>query len=714
MKIHLYFILSLLSLTAIAQTDSITPQQADTVVVNATRVNQSNVPVPAVTITAKELALKNLGQDLPMLLGNTPGVVTFSDAGAGVGYTGLRIRGSDATRINVTLNGIPINDAESHAVFWVNMPDLASSVNTIQIQRGVGSSTFGAGALGGNINILTNRFSDSAQVTLANSFGSFNTLKNTLSLSTGLLKNRFVVDARLSRITSDGYIERASSNLRSLYLSGGYYGNKTIVRANIIAGQERTYQAWLGVPEDSLATNRQFNPYTYPNQTDNYRQDHYQFFLTHFLNTHWVLNTALHYTRGRGYFEEFMVSDSYANYGLPNIIVGSDTLTTTNITRQRWLSNHFYGFTYSAIYSKNNFKLTLAGAANNYLGQHFGDIIWMQQAGNTPQNYRWYNNNATKTEATQFAKAEYNYKRFNFFADLQYRGVVYQFLGFDNNLNNTTQTIRLHFFNPKAGLAYNLGAGNTIYASVNVGNREPIRDDYINSTPTSRPLPEQVIDFEGGYTLQRSAFKLTANLYYMQYKNQLVLTGQVNDVGAYIRSNVANSFRRGIEIDVAYSPTKKLQFTGNIALSQNQAIDYIDYVDNFDTGTQDSIVLTRTTLSFSPAIVGFVGVDYQPIKGLTLSWQNKYVSRQYLDNTQTLSRSLNPFLVGDVRVNYNLAIGKWIDGIDFALALNNVYNTQYEPNGYTFTYILGGQRINNNFYYPQAGFNIQGGIVFKF
>lgn len=696
----------------------------DEVVVSATRANDKSAMAYS-TVTAPELRKLNLGQDLPLLLNFTPSVVTTSDAGAGVGYTGIRIRGSDATRVNVTLNGIPYNDAESQGTFWVNMPDFASSVSSVQIQRGVGTSTNGAGAFGATLNVQTNALQREPYAEVNLSGGSFNTRKANVLVGTGLLREHWVVDARLSTIKSDGFIDRAFSNLKSFYVSGGYYGQKNYVRLNVFSGQEQTYQAWNGVPESILPTNRTYNSLTYDNETDNYQQDQYQLVSSHELSRKLRLNASAFYTKGRGYYEQFKENDKLSKYGIPNVIIKDSTVKTSDIIRRRWLDNDFYGGIFSLDY--NGFgKLTgnLGGGWNQYKGKHFGEVIWARFAGNSTIRQRYYDNDATKIDLNIYAKAYYQFSpRLTTFGDLQLRTVNYSFLGFSraalgNDLQNVEQSASLTFFNPKAGLTYVLNDRNTVYASFGVGNKEPNRDDYTQSTPASRPRPERLYDWELGYKLRQQRLSFTANAYYMDYWNQLVLSGQINDVGAYNRVNVGQSYRAGIELEAGLQLNKALRWNVNTTFSLNKIRGFLEYLDNFDTGNQDVQKYGRTDISFSPNQILGSQLTYTLAKGLDLSLLSKYVGKQYLDNTSNEARKLNPYLVNDIRLAYvwkppTRRTG-FVEEIDLTLLINNIFNELYESNGYTYAYVSEGKVAADNAYYPQAGRNVLVGLRVRF
>jgi len=686
----------------------------DEVVVSATRANQKSA-IAYTDVSRRELNKLNLGQDIPVLLNYTPSLVTTSDAGAGVGYTSFRIRGSDATRINVTLNGIPYNDAESQGTFFVNLPDFASSVSSIQIQRGVGTSTNGAGAFGASVNIQTTNLEKQPYAETNVSAGSFGTRKVNVLAGTGLLNNHFVLDARLSKIYSDGYIDRAFSDLRSFYLSGGYYTNKSFFRLNIFSGQEQTYQSWGGVPENLLATNRTYNPYTYDNETDNYQQDNYQFITSHELTRKLRLNASLFYTKGKGYYEQFRTDDMLSNYGLQPIVVGDSTIRRSDIIRRLWLDNDYYGTVFSLDYNSfGKFTANFGGGWNQYTGKHFGEIIWARFAGASNIRDRYYEDDATKTDFNLYAKGFYQFTpKLNSYIDAQIRTVGYSFLGFNSQLQNVQQDANLTFFNPKAGFTYTLNDRNSVYGSVGVAHREPNRNDYTQSTPSSRPKAERLIDYEAGYKIQTERLAFTANAYYMNYRNQLVLSGQLNDVGAYNRINIPRSYRAGIELELGARLAKQLRWNANATFSQNKIENFTEYLDNFDNGEQEARTYRETDISFSPNVIAGSQLLYTPVKGLEVGLLSKYVGKQYLDNTSNESRKLDPYFVNDIRVIYAFK-PKFAQEIAFTLLLNNVLNELYESNGYTYAYISEGRVTADNGYYPQAGRNFLAGVRVRF
>ncbi|MBC7746175.1 MAG: TonB-dependent receptor [Flavobacterium sp.] len=694
---------------ALEQTSTLT----DEVIVVATRASANSASTYQ-NINKAELEKNNLGQDLPFLLNRTPSTVVTSDAGAGVGYTGIRIRGSDPTRINVTLNGIPYNDSESQGTYLVDLPDLASSVDNIQIQRGVGTSTNGAGAFGASINIQTTTRRDSAYAELNNTLGSFNTIKNTVNLGTGTINNKFSFDGRLSRIKSDGYIDRASSGLRSYFLSGAYYGKNSLLRANVFSGTEKTYQAWNGVPQNLLQSNRTFNGFTYDDQTDNYTQDHYQLLYSHSFSNQLAVNGALHYTYGRGYYEEYKDDQSLSKYGIQPVIIGAEIISNSNLIRRRWLNNNFYGATYSLIYTPSTIlNFTLGGAYNEYEGNHFGEVIWAQYASTSTVRQRYYNGTGFKTDFNIFGKASYQLGKANLFADLQYRRLDYKIRGTDKNRANLNVIDQLDFFNPKFGLSYQLNRGNNLYASFAVANKEPNRDDYVNATVLTPAKAENLKNIEAGYRMGSQNFSAGINGFAMFYRDQLVLTGKVNDVGEYIRQNVPDSYRLGMELDGKWQISSQWAWGTTAALSRNKIKNFSEFVDDYDNGTQIRKDYIGTDIAFSPAFIGSSELSFKPHPSAEIAFLSKYVSKQYLDNTSNDNRSINSFFVNDLRLSYNMGF-KRIKNIGLTLLANNIFGELYETNGYTFSYVYEAIPTTENFYYPQAKQNFLLGVSFKF
>lgn len=670
-------------------------------------------PFARTNLDKTAIGKRNLGQDIPFLLDQTPSVVVNSDAGNGVGYTGIRIRGTDATRINVTLNGIPYNDAESMGTFFVNLPDFSSSVNSIQVQRGIGTSSNGAAAFGATINLSTNEFNEKPYTSLNNSVGSFGTVKNTVKAGSGLIGNHFTLDARLSRISSNGYIDRASSNLRSFYLSGAWLTPKSSLRFNVFSGKEKTYQAWYGVAESLLATNRTYNPAgtekpgePYSNQTDNYTQTHYQLLFNHAFDSRWSLQTAAFLTRGYGYYEEYKAGEDYADYGLTPPL----GTTETDLVRERWLNNYFYGQTLSLQYKHNRTEVTLGGGWTTYTGDHYGTIPWIQQ-GTVPAGHRFYMNPATKKDLNVYAKWQQQLgKYFYLFTDLQYRQVKHHMHGFRKNPTLMVNRV-FDFLNPKTGITFRKN-GWQVYASYALGNKEPNRDDF-EATPVQQPAQERLHDVELGFDVKRRNFQVGANMYYMYYINQLVLTGQINDVGAYPRFNVPHSYRLGIELQAGWKPLSNLSLGGTLTLSRNKITSFTEYVDDYDNNTQAAYQRNNTDISFSPSVVGSSQINFTPGNQWEISLLGKYVGKQFMDNSEMLSRSLRAFSTQDLRVIYQFS-NKTFKQFQVIGQVNNIFNRLYEPNGFTYSYISGGSLYTENGYYPMAGTNFMLGLNITF
>lgn len=698
-------------------------------------------PVAVSTVSREAIQDRNNGQDIPYLLNLTPSFVSSSDAGTGVGYTAFRIRGTDANRINITVNGIPVNDAESHGVWWVNMPDFASSVENIQVQRGVGTSTLGAGAFGASINMQTNSLSLVPYAEYSGSAGSFGTMKNTVKVGSGLLSKHFNIEARLSKISSDGYIDRAWCQLKSFYVSGGYYSDRTIIKLNVFSGKEATYQAWNGVPsvrlnndtegmkrygehgliseketEDMMASNsRTYNLYTYDNETDNYQQDHYQLLLSHRFNERLNLNLAAHYTRGLGYYEQQKLDEKLSKYGLEPIVLGDTTIKRTDLIRRKWLDNHFYGATYALNYQDRRTDLTFGGGWNQFTGHHYGDIIWMRYAGQLDKDAEWYRSLGDKSDLNLYLK--YNLALtswLNAYADLQFRGINYKIDGIDDNLRDITQEHHFDFFNPKLGLFAEPTSRQKAYLTVAIAHREPNRSNYTDADPNGKtPVAERLTDFEAGYSVSGDKFSAGANLYFMSYNNQLILTGRINDVGDPIMTNVDNSYRTGIELTGAVKPVNWVKWEANLTLSRNKISNFTEYVDNWDTWAQDTFKLGETDIAFSPALVINSQLKFFPIKNISLELLTTYVSKQYIDNSMSSDRILKAYLVNHLKAEYTLHPG-WIDELDFNFQINNLLNTRYETNAWVYSYLYEGKRYKMDGYFPQAGIHFLFGVNIRF
>lgn len=712
----------LTAFTAQAQTnvkkDSLTSETLDEVLVQAVRAN-SKTPIAYSNMSKKELAKRNLGQDIPVLMNFMPSVVTTTDAGNGVGYTGIRVRGSDGTRVNVTINGVPYNDAESHGSFWVNMPDFVSSVENLQLQRGVGTSTNGSGAFGASLNLLTDAYSYDANGEISNSFGSFNTRKHTAKFSTGLINNTFELTGRLSNLYSDGYIDRASSKLSSYFLQGTFVNEGTLIKALVFGGKEKTYQAWNGIEDkELLKTNRRYNPagayiddygntQFYNNETDNYNQDHYQLHWNEKWSNNWKTNIALHYTKGFGYYENYKKKQLLSDYGINPIEIGGETKEKSDVVRRKYLDNYFYGITFSAQYHKDNLEVLFGGAANTYNGDHFGEVLWVRTQPQKSFPLEYYRDNSKKNDVNGFVKASYTFNdRWILFGDLQLRNGSYKANGKDTGIVDE----KFNFFNPKAGITYKINDISQAYFSYARANREPNRTDYEGE----RPKAEKLNDFELGWRYATEKLSVNVNGYYMSYKDQLVLTGGLNDVGASKRVNVDQSYRMGIEIDATYKPAEKFTISPSITLSSNKIKEFnIDFNGELQT-------FKNTNISFSPNVIIGNAFTYTPIDQLNISLLTKFVGEQYMGNIDSEASKLDSYFTNDINIVYEMQLKKWFKSISFSVLANNIFNVKYISNGFYYTYDDDWTNpgtistIEGTGYYPQAQFNILGGISLKF
>lgn len=703
--------------------------KTEEVLVMATRA-KNNSSTTYKNISKQDIAKNNFGQDIPYLLDQTPSVVIGSDAGAGIGYTNMKIRGSDNARINVTLNGIPLNDAESMGSFFVNLPDFASSTESIQIQRGIGTSTNGAGSFGASLNIQSNTLEKEPYVEFNNSFGSYNSWKNTLKVGSGLLNNKFAFNVRLSRILSDGYIDRASSDLKSFYVDGGYYSDKHILKAIVFSGKEKTYQSWYGTPEprlnndvegmkdyavndgytqleteNLLNSGRTYNKYLYKNQTDNYTQTHHQLHYTNFINEKLIFNAALHYTRGAGYYEEFRPEDDFSKYNLPPVISGTDTIKQTDLVRRRWLDNYFYGTTFSFNYNPSQtIKLTWGGAANQYKGDHYGEIIWAKYASASNLGDKYYLNDAKKDDISTFLKADFTFEKWLLFADIQYRNINYQVKGDDDKIKGMDFKRKFNFVNPKLGITYLINENSNLYASYAYASKEPVRNDFVD-LKGNNPKPEKMQDIEAGYRFNNETFNIGTNFYGMFYKDQLIPTGALNNVGSPLRMNIPNSYRIGLEVDAAWKISAYFGWKATAGLSQNKIKNYTD-----ETSGE---FIKKTDIALSPATILSSEFTYHPLRSVEIALLSKYISRQYLDNSSAKVRSIDPSFVNNIRAIYNFSI-LGLKNIDLGLTVNNILNEKYQTNGYTWGYMDGTSRKYFNFYYPQATTNFMLSLNVKF
>lgn len=713
MKLLIVLSVSLLlaSVGGYAQTDSTFNDTTylQPVEMNAVRAGDKT-PIAKTNLGKTEIGKKNIGQDLPFILNHTPSVVVNADAGNGIGYTGIRIRGTDASRINITLNGIPYNDAESQGTFLVNIPDFASSAGNIQVQRGVGTSTNGAGSFGGSINVSTNEVITKQGLEYNSTAGSFHSFKNTLIFNSGIFGKNFTFDGRLSNIRSDGYVERASSRLQSFYTSTAFVNAKNSLRVNIFSGKEKTYQAWNGVDANTLKTNRRYNSAgtekpgdPYHNETDNYTQTHYQFFFNHKFSAAWKANAALFLTKGKGYYEQYKAGETFADYGLPDYTSGGTVVAESDLVRKLWLDNNFYGGLFSAQYNDSSRQIIFGGNINQYKGDHFGEVTWATYPAAIPKGYRYYDNDAAKSDFSGYGKwTEKLTAHWQSFVDLQVRAVKYQINGFKYNPDILVDE-NYTFFNPKAGITYSVKNMHA-YLSYGRAAKEPNRDDF-ESGMSEKARPEYLDDFEAGLELKKANASIAVNLYYMQYKDQLVLTGKINDVGAYTRTNIANSYRAGVELSAGLRANSWLSVTGNLTLSRNKVKNFIEYIDDYDNGGQQTIAYDQTDIAFSPSVISAYSIDILPLKNTEVNFMGKYVGRQYLDNTSRQDRSLGAFYVQDIRLAYT-----WKKSSLLFLQVNNLFSKKYEPNGYTFSYIYGGAQTTENYYFPMAPIYYTAGI----
>lgn len=697
------------------------------------------MPFTSTIIRKTTLNMLNQGQDLPWLLRLAPGVVSTSDAGNGIGYTGIRIRGADPTRTNVTINGVPVNDSESQAVFWVNMPDLVSSIDQVQIQRGAGTSSNGAGAFGATINLITDKETYEPYTVLTLGGGSFGTNRYGVRLGTGRLGNGWNIEGRYSRILSDGYIDRASSNLESMHGTVRWTGKKSIFRANLFGGKETTYQSWWGTPESRLnndidgmlehasnnglddmqtknllSSGRTYNYYEYPNEVDHYKQYHAHLHWTQMLNAHWDVTLTGHYTRGTGYFEQFRKSDEFSRYGVPEPIIGGDTIRHTALIRRRWLSNHFYGMIGHAKFSKSEWEVQVGGGWNRYDGDHFGRIIWAEHAVHFPLDYEYYKGIGHKEDANLYLKVQkFFLNRWSAFIDVQGRYIDYQTSGRDNDLRPYDIQVSYPFFNPKAGITFDPKAGRQYYISAAVVHREPTRSDMIDAQSGRQPMPERMLDLEIGSKWKFNTGNIHLNGYWMRYWDQLVPTGALNDVGAAILTNINKSYRGGFELTGEFHLTPSLDVQANVSWNKTGIAEITEILYDYTHGYEEvQRVLSKVPIAYSPEWIASHLLAWRPADQWEISWISKYVSRQFLDNTGSRDRMLKGWWVHDLNASWSWEKGKYCQ-LQVTGQINNLFNLNYSSHGYTWSYIYE-RRITENFYYPQAGRHYSIGLVIRF
>lgn len=702
----------------------------DDVIISATRAGDQ-APLAYANVTREILEKRNSGQDLPYLLSLTPSLIETSEAGNGVGYTSLRIRGTDASRINVTVDGIPLNDPESQQVFWVDLPDLASSIDNIQVQRGVGTSSNGAGAFGASINIQTRGIENEPFAEINSLAGSFGTFKNNIIAGTGLLKEKFAFQMRYSDLRSRGFIERTGSDHNSAFISGLYRTGRSLLKANLIIGKEHTGIGWWGVPKEMLTVNRKYNPageYTddngitqhYNNESDNYSQNHLQLIYSLKLPGSFSFHSALHYTRGEGYYEEFKEDRSFADYGLPPLNIGDTTIYQTDLIRRKWMSNSFYGLIYSLIYRKDKLEAKIGGGINLYSGDHYGRIIWMKYPGTAEKDHQWYFNNGEKGEGGIYGKISWTISgKLSVFGDLQYRYIKYNLKGRDDDLKDIGQVHRFNFFNPKTGLFLSVASNQEAYLSFSVANREPTRTDFkeasgdINATPR----PERLFDTELGYKLRSQKSTFALNLYGMIYKDQLVPTGELSNVGYSIMTNVEKSYRAGAEITAGFMPVDFINWDFNLTLSKNKIIDFTEHYVDYNTTDWSSEYKSRklgnVDISYSPSVIGSSDFSITLIPEIKVHFISKYAGRQYFDNTMNSERIIDPYLVNNVMIGFEPET-RHIRGAELQLMVNNIFNTKYESNAYGGNWFEDGVEKSWSYFFPQAGINYMFKLGLKF
>lgn len=712
--------------------------------VTATRATKTT-PVAFTNVSKQQIAELNHGKDIPFLISSTPSVLTTSDAGAGIGYSAMRVRGTDATRINVTANDIPMNDAESHSIFWVNTPDFASSLEDIQIQRGVGTSTNGAGAFGASVNMRTQRFSMNPYAEMSGTYGSFNTNKETFKVGSGLIGGHWNFDARFSHIASDGYRDRASSKLHSYFAQAGYFGGQTSVRFITFGGKECTYHAWDGISKSDLTDNRKYNPNGeikrdgkvigfYDDQTDNYRQTHYQLIWDQGIGANWHWNLGLHYTDGFGYYQEYKNARTLKEYGLEPFMVGDNKVKKSSLVRKKNVDSGFGGAVFSLNFAKGSLNTTFGGSFNSYANDHYGNVIWVENyLLPLDPSHEYYRNKGKKNDFTIYWKASNTlWQSLRLYADMQYRHIGYKITGDNDKWDWTASPEHLQvlnvdekfdFFNPKVGLIYDFNKHNTAYASFSVAQKEPTRNNYTDGLFTVHPKAEKLFDWEAGYTFSSDRFTAGVNFYYMKYKDQLVLNGKLNEIGEAMAENVPDSYRMGVELQAGVKITEWLRWDLNGTFSRNRIKDYVGYVSNYEASTwndlytQTAVEKGSTTIAMSPSFIGNSVIAFN-LKGFSAQFTSQYVSRQYLDNFENKEDSLDPYFVSHLNLAYTFKLPH-VKAITVGCTVYNIFNEKYETNGYSQTCALvsadGSYKLSSDpRFYPMAGTNVLAHLTFSF
>lgn len=726
-----YILLALLCYTPVSL---LSQEQLDSVLIVATQAT-AKTPVTFTNISKGAIQSSNIAAEIPYIMVLTPGLVASSESGVGLGNTSFRIRGVDPSRINIMVDGIMMNDPETQTVFWANMPDFGSSLSSIQIQRGVGISTGGVAAFGSSVNMLTNKPRNEAYTELSAEYGSYNTMKGSAAMGTGLISNAFTFDARYSKTRSDGYLERATSNNQSVFASAAYRGNKNMVKLNMFYGDQHTGISWNGVPGYMLDINRRYNPageYTdndgntryYDNETDNYKQAQVSLQYTQHYSKYWSSNIRLFYIRGKGYYEEYKKNRTLAEYGIANIAIGGETFKKSDLIRQKWLDNHYYGTAISTVYSRSNLQLNIGLDISRFDNNHYGKVLWLRVNNGIFKGHEWYKNTATKEDYSGFVRASYQLTaKLNFFGDMQYRHIGYDMKGPDDDLQSLDQSHYFNFFNPKAGLSYKPSKHHEVYASFATVGREPTRSDFKDATKEggrSLPKDERLYDYELGYHYATGKARLSLNFYYMDYKNQIVATGKMNDVGYPIMENVEDSYRAGIELSGGFALTKQLKLDANIAFNRSRIKNYVSYLDMYDDATswtpigQQAENLGTVDIGFSPQWVGAALLSYSPISNLSFGLTGKYVGKQYYDNTMSKERRLNGYFISSFNALYAFNI-KTVKLTLMATA-NNIFDKKYITSAWVYRsgFASGEDDYIEDGFFPQAGTTVFGKVILSF
>lgn len=706
----------------------------DSVLVIGTRAT-SKTPVTFTNIGKQAIKTNNIAAEVPYLMMLTPGLVNSSESGVGLGNTSFRIRGVDPSRINIMVDGIMVNDAESQAVFWANMPDFGSSLGSIQIQRGIGISTGGVAAFGSSVNMLTELGKSEAYTELSAEYGSYGSMKASASMGTGLIRNAFTFDARYSKTKSDGYIERATSNDQSVFATAAYHGSKSLVKLNMFYGDQHTGISWNGVPGYMLGINRRYNPageYTnnesktcfYDNETDNYRQTQVNLQYTQQYSKYWSSNIRLFLTQGKGYYEDYKKKRTLIDYGIDNITIGGETVKKSDLIRQKWMGNYYFGTALNTVFSKDNFQLSMGLDLNRYDGDHYGKVIWLRVNNGVFKDYEWYRNTGIKDDFSGFVRASYQLaNKFNLFGDIQYRHIDYKMEGPDDDLALLDQHHYFNFFNPKAGISYKPTKHHEVYTSFATVGREPTRTDFKDASKKgarNQPKDERLYDYELGYHYTTSETNLSLNLYYMDYKDQIVATGKVSDTGYPIMENVPNSYRAGVELSGGVSITKQLKFDANIAYSQSKIKNYISYLDMYENAAdwipveQKAENLGTVDIGFAPQWVGAGLLTYNPFSKLSISLIGKYVGKQYYDNTMNDERRLDDYFISNINTQYTFSM-KAVK-VTLMATVNNILNKKYISSAWVYRSGFANSDADyiEDGFFPQAGTTVFGKIILRF